>query len=200
MAARAARPGRRIACVLLAAGGSRRLGRPKQLVRRRGQPLLARAVDAARGALPDAALIVVLGAGALRLRALLRRRDNAARPVLNSEWAAGLAGSLARGLAALRSDVDAALVLLADQPNVDAAALRRLLAAWRRRPSYPAAARYLGRAGVPAILPRRSWRALRALDGDAGARALLRGAAAVTLVDMPEAELDVDTPEDAARL
>lgn len=200
MAARAARPPRRIACVLLAAGGSRRLGRPKQLVRRRGQPLLAHAVEAARGALPGAALIVVLGADALRLRALLRRRDRAAQPVLNSGWTTGLAGSLARGLHALGSDVDAALVLLADQPNVDAAALRRLLAAWRRRPSHPAAARYLGHAGVPAILPRRSWRALRALDGDAGARAVLRGTPTVTLVDMPEAELDVDTPEDAARL
>jgi CTP:molybdopterin cytidylyltransferase MocA len=186
--------------VLLAAGGSRRLGRPKQLVRRRGQALLARAVDAARGALPGAPLVVVLGAEALRLRALLRRRDPAVRPVVNSRWSTGLASSLERGLDALSSDVDAALVLLVDQPNVDAAALRRLVAAWRRRPTAPAAAHYLGRAGVPAILPRRSWRAVRGLDGDAGARALLRGVATVTLVDMPEAEIDIDTPEDAARL
>jgi CTP:molybdopterin cytidylyltransferase MocA len=53
---------------------------------------------------------------------------------------------------------------------------------------------------VPAILPRRSWGALRGREGDAGARALLRGARQVTLVDLPEAELDVDPPEDAARL
>ncbi|HZF31095.1 MAG TPA: nucleotidyltransferase family protein [Gammaproteobacteria bacterium] len=186
--------------MVLAAGGSRRLGRPKQLVRRRGQPLLVRAVDAARGALPGAPLVVVLGAEALRLRALLRRRDPAVRAVVNSRWSSGLASSLQRGLETLSSEVDAVLVLLVDQPNVDAAALRRLVDAWRRRPAAPAAARYLGRPGVPAILPRRAWRALRNLDGDAGARALLRGAGTVTLVDMPEAELDVDTPEDAARL
>ena len=192
--------GGRVACVVLAAGGSRRLGRPKQLVRRRGQPLLVRAVDAARGALPGAPLVVVLGAEALRLRALLRRRDPAVRAVVNSRWSSGLASSLQRGLETLSSEVDAVLVLLVDQPNVDAAALRRLVDAWRRRPAAPAAARYLGRPGVPAILPRRAWRALRNLDGDAGARALLRGAGTVTLVDMPEAELDVDTPEDAARL
>ncbi|HET8697673.1 MAG TPA: nucleotidyltransferase family protein [Gammaproteobacteria bacterium] len=199
MVASAARQSLRLACVLLAAGGSRRLGRPKQLVRRRGQPLLVHATRAARGALPGAPLVVVLGAQALRLRALLRRRDPAARAVLNSRWSTGLASSLARGLRALPSDIDAALVLLVDHPDVDAAALRRLIAAWRRRPAAPAAAGYLERAGVPAILPRRSWRALRDLEGDSGARALLRGGGA-TLVDMPEAALDVDTPEDAARL
>jgi CTP:molybdopterin cytidylyltransferase MocA len=200
MVGSAARLRRRLACVLLAAGGSRRLGRPKQLVRSRGRALLTRAIDAARGALPNAPLVTVLGAEALRLRALLRRRDPEALPILNAHWRSGLASSLARGLDALPGDVDAALVLLVDQPNVDADALQRLVAAWCRRPSAPAAARYLGRAGVPAILPRRSWRALRGLDGDLGARALLRGAATVTLVDMPEAELDIDTPEDAARL
>jgi CTP:molybdopterin cytidylyltransferase MocA len=92
------------------------------------------------------------------------------------------------------------LVTLVDQPNVDAAALRRLIAAWRRRPSAPAAAHYAGRAGVPAILPRRSWAALYGLRGDAGARAVLRDAASLTLVAMPEAALDVDTREDLAQL
>jgi CTP:molybdopterin cytidylyltransferase MocA len=53
---------------------------------------------------------------------------------------------------------------------------------------------------VPAILPRAAWRAIRALRGDEGARALLRHAAAVTLVAMPEAELDIDTAADASRL
>ena len=200
MVASAARLRPRFACVLLAAGGSRRLGRPKQLVRRRGRTLLEHAVEAARGAAPGAPLVVVLGAEALRLRTLLRRCDAAARPVVNFRWTSGLGSSLAAGLDALPSTVDAALVLLVDQPNVGAAALRRLIAAWRRRPTVPAAARYLGRAGVPAILPRRSWRALRGVEGDSGARALLRGASAVTLVDLPEAELDIDTPEDAARL
>jgi CTP:molybdopterin cytidylyltransferase MocA len=103
-------------------------------------------------------------------------------------------------LRAAPRDADAALVMLVDQPNVDAAALRRLLAAWRRRPALPAAALYAGRAGVPAIFPRRAWPALLALDGDAGARAVLRAAADVSLVAMPEAELDVDTPRDLERL
>ena len=90
--------------------------------------------------------------------------------------------------------------MLVDQPDVDAAALSRLIAAWRKRPAVPAAAHYAGRAGVPAILPRRVWHAARSLQGDVGARALLRDAPVLTLVEMPEAELDVDTTEDLARL
>jgi len=187
--------------VLLAAGGSTRLGQPKQLVRRRLKPLLLHALDAARDVpIADEDIVVVLGAAALRLRALLRRHSPAVRVAPNPRWATGLASSLRAGLAAAPRGAGAALVQLVDQPNVDAAALRRLLAAWRRRPSAPAAAHYSGRAGVPAILPRRDWRQARALDGDAGARALLRNADAITLVAMPEAVFDVDTPADLARL
>ena len=197
-----------IACVLLAAGGSSRLGRPKQLVRVGNRPLLLNALAAARDALgPDGATVVVLGAGVLRLRTLLRhsapRASDGARPTrvaYNARWRAGLAGSLRVGLGALPGTARAALVTLVDQPNVDAAALGRLIAAWRTRPGLPAAAHYADRAGVPAILPRRLWHAARLLEGDVGARALLRSAPKVTLVEMPEAELDVDTVEDLARL
>jgi molybdenum cofactor cytidylyltransferase len=186
--------------VLLAAGGSRRLGFPKQLLRHRGQTLLARALTAADSALPNSTLIVVLGAHSLRLRALARRTAPRARIVENRSWAAGLATSLRTGLTAAPPHVSAALVLLVDQPNVAAPALRRLLAAWRRRPRVPAAALYGGNPGVPAVLPRRSWRALRNETGDRGARALLRNAPALTLVEMPEAALDIDTAGDRAQL
>jgi CTP:molybdopterin cytidylyltransferase MocA len=197
----AARNGGKIACIVLAAGGSRRLGTPKQLLRHRTRPLLTHAIAAARGALPTAPLIVVVGAEALRLRLVLRRHGCAARIAANSQWAEGLATSLRAGLAAAPRTAVAALILLVDQPHVDAAALRRLIAAWRKRPGVPAAASYGGRSGVPAVLPRRLWRGLRALRGDEGARALLRTAgASVTLVDMPEAALDIDTPDDVARL
>ena len=197
-----------LSCVLLAAGASRRLGRPKQLVRRGNQPLLLNALASARGALgPDAATVVVLGAGALRLRNVLRRAAQragngaaSACVVYNPLWRTGLAGSLRTGLAALPSSAPAALVMVVDQPDVDAAALSRLISAWRKRPRVPAAAHYAGRAGVPAILPRRLWRVARSLEGDVGARALLRNAPELTLVEMPEAELDIDTVEDLARV
>jgi CTP:molybdopterin cytidylyltransferase MocA len=185
---------------VLAAGGSLRLGAPKQLVRHRGRPLLVNAIAAAAGAVDGGALIVVLGAHAGRLRAIVRRVAPNATAVINTRWAEGLASSLRAGLAAAPRGAAGALVLLVDQPHVDARALRRLYAAWRRRPRVPAAARYDGRAGVPAILPRRYWSGLRALEGDSGARSVLRHARRLTLVDMPEAALDIDTPADRARL
>jgi molybdenum cofactor cytidylyltransferase len=200
MARSAARRSPRIASVVLAAGGSRRLGAPKQLVRRGLRPLLVRAVDAARSAVPGAAPIVVLGAHALRLRSLLRRHAPDARIVYNAGWRDGLAGSLRTGVGAVPRDAAAILVLLVDQPNVGAAALGRLLEAWQRQPGVPAAALYGGRPGVPAVWPRSSRRVLRTLRGDTGARAILRGAGRLTLVPMPEAEVDIDEPADLERL
>jgi molybdenum cofactor cytidylyltransferase len=144
-------------------------------------------------------VIVVLGAEALRLRLVVRRAAPSVDVVYNARWADGLASSLTAGLAAAPAATDSILVTLVDQPNVDERALKRLLTAWRRRPGVAAAARYSGRSGVPAVLPRRYWRAIRALQGDAGARTMLRGSE-VTTVNMPEAELDVDTRADVARL
>jgi molybdenum cofactor cytidylyltransferase len=199
MAASASIHPRRIACIVLAAGGSRRLGFPKQLLRRRARSLLARALAAARGALPHSRLIVVLGAEAPRLRLVVRRAAPSVDVVYNAHWADGLASSLNAGLTAVPAVTHAILVTLVDQPNVDERALLRLLHAWGRRQGVAAAALYSGRPGVPAVLPRRYWRAIRELRGDAGARTLLR-ASGITFVDMPEAELDIDTRADVARL
>lgn len=134
----------------------------------------------------------------MRMRLVLQRAAPDALIAANPRWTEGLASSLQTGLDRVPARTRAILVLLVDQPRVGADALRRLLAAWRRRPGVPAAARYDNRAGVPAVLPRGSWRAVRALRGDSGARALLRDARVLTLVDMPEAAVDLDTPEDVS--
>jgi molybdenum cofactor cytidylyltransferase len=185
--------------LILAAGGSSRLGRPKQIVRYRGRPLLERAVAAA-AAVVSTPPVVVLGARAVQFRSLLTRSGRPCAISYNPRWRQGLAGSLRVGLDALPPRSAAVLVLLADQPLVGAAALGRLVEAWRRRPNLPAAAEYGGHLGVPAILPRRFWAALRALEGDVGARRALAAAPRVTAVPMPEAAYDVDRPEDLARL
>ena len=186
--------------MLLAAGGSRRLGTPKQLVRYRGKTLLQIALERARAALPHAPIVVVVGAHALRLRRLVRRAVPGAACLANPRWEQGLASSLNAGIEVLPPDTKGVLVLLVDQPHVSARALGRLVAAWRRRPNIVAAAEYFGRVGAPAILPRSHWPALRTLDGDSGARAMLRTAAQISRIAMPEAALDVDTPDDLRRL
>jgi molybdenum cofactor cytidylyltransferase len=186
--------------VVLAAGGSRRLGAPKQLVRARGRALLLRAVEIAAAATPGRVL-VVLGAQGLRLRQLLRRHRADVNIVYNGRWAEGMAGSFRTGIGALPTRTRAALFMAVDQPSLTPASIDRLVRAWAAHPGRAAAASYGGHVGVPAILPRRALRRLRDASGDIGARALLRGGEVdVTRIEMPEASFDLDTVEDLARL
>ena len=189
----------RLAALVLAAGGSTRLGRPKQLVRLRGEPLLIRTCRMA-SAVTDGAVIVVLGADALRLRGLLERHGNKLTIVHNAAWREGMAGSLRAGLARVPPGTDGLLILLVDQARVATADLVRLVDRWRRHSGRRAAAHYQGRAAVPAIIPRRLFAALRSLEGDTGARKLLQGLDGLSLVAMPTAAFDIDTPQDVAAL
>jgi len=190
----------RVAAVVLAAGGSTRLGRPKQLVELDGEPLVRRAARAALGA-GASPVLVVLGAHAARVAPAL---DGVAgvTALYNADWETGLASSLAAGVRAALAepDVDAVLVTLADQPLVDDAALARLIAAYPGAHGVVASA-YGDALGVPALFARAHAESLTRLTGDAGAGAWLRRRGdAVTRVAMDAAALDVDTEADVERL
>jgi molybdenum cofactor cytidylyltransferase len=187
-----------LAGLVLAAGGSARLGVPKQLLKWRGKSLIANAVEQSL-AVCGAGVIVVTGADATSVVASLR--DYPVEIVHNADWQTGAAGSLSAGIDTLRSKtVQALLVTLCDQPLVTAQDLARLAAAWERRPHIPAAARYSNIIGVPAIFPASCFASLAALQGDTGARSLLRGVDKCTAIDIPSAALDIDTAEDMAQL
>ena len=187
-------------CVLLAAGGSRRLGYPKQLIRYRARPMILQAVDAAESVTPGRVL-VVLGAHSLRLRALLARNYSNLTIINNTSWRDGIASSLRAAINTVPPEATGVLVLLSDQPGLGSDSLQRLVAAWQRQPRRAVAAGYGGGLGVPAILPRRVWRQLRELTGDVGAKAVLGNAGSNTMVvNIPEAAFDVDTSEDRRRL
>ena len=180
--------------VVLAAGASRRLGRPKALLQQNGESLLRRAT---RLALDTRALdtVVVLGAEAAASREL---EGLAARAIACPDWDEGLAASLRTGIAALDPRCACALVLLCDQPALDGAHLAALLAAWQAHPGHAAASAYAGVRGVPAILPRAWFGAVARLRGDAGARELLRTRDDVVVVSGPGLARDIDTPADLA--
>ncbi|HEU5300223.1 MAG TPA: nucleotidyltransferase family protein [bacterium] len=192
---RTASPRRRVAAIILAAGGSRRLGRPKLLIPYQGVPMLQRAVAAAGGA-GCAAVLVVLGADRERYRPLLR--GSPARVVANPDHLEGMSSSIRAGILALPSAAEAAIIMLADQPRIDAAILRRLIAAYETSGKRIAASRYGPVLGAPVLFDRALFLELLLLEGDQGARQVMETHPAdVAAVEIPPAAaLDVDLPED----
>ncbi|HZZ56655.1 MAG TPA: nucleotidyltransferase family protein [Opitutaceae bacterium] len=187
--------------VILAAGASVRMGRPKQLLEVRGRPLVAGAAAAAleAGLWP---VVVVLGAHADAIRPALARL-----PVLavdNPAWSEGMASSIRAGIAALAAysrSLPGAVLALCDQPALSGAALARLREAAAAGAGGVSAARYGGHLGAPAAFRAEHFGALKALTGDGGARPLLQAMGGrVAAIDLPELAADLDTPEDFARL
>lgn len=188
----------RHAAILLAAGGSGRLGTPKQLVEIGGESLVRRAALAALATGPSQAIVVV-GANAHAVHRAIA--DLALDRVDCDDWRNGLSASLRAGVTRLDPTIDGALVVLCDQPALTAAHLERLVELWRSGPRRAAASRYAGTIGVPALLPRSWWSDLCAVRGDHGARELLRSRTGeVVSVDAADLATDVDRPVDLARV
>jgi molybdenum cofactor cytidylyltransferase len=183
---------------VLAAGAARRFGSPKQLARINGEPLLHRAVARACE-VAGGAVTVVLGAHASELTPMLKHSP--ATMVVNRQWEEGIASSLRAGISQLPPGCAAVLVTLADQAAITSFDLRRLVAEWQRQPDMLVAASYEGHSGVPAIFPASCFSDLLLLRGDEGARLVLRRMADRCLrIPMPNASIDIDTPEDLLKL
>jgi molybdenum cofactor cytidylyltransferase len=188
-----------IAIVILAAGSSSRLGRPKQLVQRGGRSLLRRAAEAALG-VGCGPVFVVLGAHRDEVVGEVAGLD--VHLVENDAWPTGMASSIRAAVGAMmtaeRAGIGAMMLMPCDLPGVDAASLSRLVGAFRPGDRPMAAAAYDGTIGTPAIFDRSCFDALQRLSGDEGARRILRASEAdVVRMAMPEAAYDVDTPADA---
>lgn len=180
-----------VAGVVLAAGASKRLGEPKQLVRLGDETLLERAVRVARvaGCSP---VIVVLGAEYAQVIAGCSLGDVVM--VINDGWEEGMGSSIRIGVHACQNVADAVegvVIMACDQPAVTTTHVRCLIDGGELR-----ASRYAGRNGVPAFFPKEHFAALMSLGGDAGARELLRNA---EQLDLPHGELDVDTAVELER-
>ena len=188
----------RVAAVVLAAGASRRMGGANKLLAPfEGEPLVARAVDAALAS-RAAIVVVVTGFQPARVRRALAGRD--VEFAHNRYHARGLGSSLRRGLRALDDGIEGALIQLADMPWVRADHLDALIAAFARARRRPICVPVRGRRrGNPVLWPVRHFAALCALQGDVGGRGLLRRyAGEVVRVAMSDAAVmrDVDTLAD----
>lgn len=192
---------KRIGLILLAAGGSRRLGHPKQLLEYEGRTLLRRAAMAACGSRCDP-IVIVLGAEYDRCMGELAGLPT--RAVLNPQWSEGIAGSIRLGLTALLEDVpeiEAAVLCLCDQPHLSSAVLNTLVSAYLGTGKSIVASKYNDTLGAPALFDVSRFPDLLKLSGDEGARRLFtRMPEEVVAVPFSEGAHDVDTPEDYRRL
>ncbi|OGX82616.1 hypothetical protein BEN47_04370 [Hymenobacter lapidarius] len=188
-----------VALLLLAAGASTRMGRPKQLLPYRGRTLLRHAAETAvaTGCGP-----LVLVTGALHEALAAEVADLPFRVVHNPDWQSGMASSLQAGLAAVAAARPTGfLIMLSDQPLVTPELLLQLLALQRQSQAPIVAAAYGNTLGVPAVFDQSLLPALHRLQGAQGANRLIAElGAAVGRISFPEGLLDVDTPEQYAAL
>ncbi len=187
----------RVAGIVLAAGGSTRLGVPKQLVEFRGQPLVWHAVRVGveAGLSP---LLVVVGAAGAQIRLALE-----GEPVTiidNPDWENGQSTSVRVGLSRVEAGIEAAIFLLSDMPLVDPELVRQVVATHRRTLAALVAPRVGGRRANPVLFDRSTFLDLRQLTGDQGGRSLFDHYDPAWVEWTESAMLDLDTPEDLRRL
>jgi molybdenum cofactor cytidylyltransferase len=159
--------------LVLAAGGSTRLGQPKQLLPFGPTTMLGAILAEARAASALDEVIVVLGGAAADIR---RRVDLAGvRVVENPEFGQGCASSYRTGLAVVDPRAEAVAVLLGDQPGVDRVVIDTVVDAWRRARDRIMLASYRGREGHPLVFARALFVSLTALQGDKAAWKIVDG-------------------------
>lgn len=185
-----------VALIILASGGSRRLGRPKQLLPFNGQTLLRHALVTAIQT-ECSPIIVVLGAN--REEILPETAELPVEIAVNTSWEEGLSSSIRCGmqhLADSRPDAEAVIIALCDQPKIDLDIYSALIGAYREGADL-AACEYKDTVGVPAQFSRHYFPALLSLYGDQGAKLILKARREdVRAIPFPDGAIDIDTMQD----
>jgi len=191
-----------VAAIVLAAGASRRLGQPKQLLMHDAETLLERAIRLAHEA-GTSPVVVVLGAHIHIIRASIPFKN--AVSVVNNHWEQGISTSIQEGLRTVDKTAPGAtgaLLLSCDQPRLTSTHLRALVANFAAQGAAGiTASAYAGVLGVPAVFPRAVFPDLLALRGDTGARSLFaEPPCALNTIEFAGGEVDIDLPADLDEL
>lgn len=194
---------KRVGAVVLAAGQSARMGEPKQLLRVGERTVLERTLAHVRAA-DVGEIVLVLGDSAEEIRRELPAGlSDGLRIVVNQQYEEGMASSLREGLSALSKQMDAALIVLADQPFVRSETIDRIIERYRSSDAEIVIPVYDGQRGNPVLLDRSVFPEAMALRGDTGFRAIF-GSHADGIekidVDDPGVLLDIDDRADYERL
>ncbi len=189
------------ALLILAAGSSSRLGQPKQKLFYKGRSLLQRAVD--EGLASDCSdVLVVLGASEESVRIEIDQKD--VRIVVNKDWKKGMSSSIKCGINALiknKPEISQAIIMLCDQPFVDAEILNRLITAKQLSGKPIVACAYNNTLGTPVLFSQTYFSQLLSLEGQLGAKKLVfNNQDQVVSVPFPFGNIDIDTIEDYEKL
>jgi molybdenum cofactor cytidylyltransferase len=186
--------------IILAAGGSSRLGRPKQLLSYNNSTLVRHAVDeAVASGIGD--VIVVLGADAERISADIK--DKTAQKVTNRDWQEGIASSIRIGIQTIDAsqNISGILLMVCDQPYVDSSVLLSLITTHERTGKPIVACQYRDTAGTPVFFHQSYFDHLVKLQGDTGAKKIiLNDPEKVELVPFFRGEIDIDSNDDYTNL
>lgn len=190
-------PSRKLFAIVLAAGESSRFGSTKQLAPFRGSTLVRHALRAAEAVCGARSILVV---GNEWQNVVAACRPQLGFFVRNPRYRDGLSSSIRCGVEAAFS-ADAVLLMLADQPLIDTDHLQALESRWHKVPDRMVVSTYAGTVGPPAIFPRAFFQELCALQGDSGAKRVIRQHEDLAeIVEMDAGSVDVDRPEDLESL
>jgi molybdenum cofactor cytidylyltransferase len=185
------------AVIILAAGASSRLGIPKQTLPFKQTTLLEHSITEALHSIADL-VIVVLGAGAAGIQPAVQHKKLSF--VINEHWQEGMASSIRCGLQYLlakQPSVQAALLMVCDQPYISTALLDKLVTLRAATGSGIAASSYGGTKGIPAIFEKILFPALLQLNGDTGAKKIIMdNVGSVPVVVFPLGTVDIDTQDE----
>ncbi|MBS1502625.1 MAG: nucleotidyltransferase family protein [Bacteroidetes bacterium] len=185
------------AIVILAAGGSARLGTPKQLLKYNDESLLQRAINTAKGSEAGKVILVL---GASRQKIISETDTSGTDLVVNPDWQSGMSSSIVSGIKALKKlePVPSSVILMVcDQPFVTSALLNTLIAEHRSTNKQIIACAYEGVAGTPVLFSSTLYDQLLSLEGDAGAKKIIMANAdKVATVTFELGATDVDTLDD----
>jgi len=190
------------AILLLAAGASSRMGTIKQLLPWKGTVLINHMLEVASSSIASE-VVVVLGANAREIKQVLYPQEGVSI-IDNEYWAKGLGESLSRGMDYLlekQAGLAAVLVMLCDQPLIEAGYLNRMIGSFHEGKGQIIATSYGDHKGVPALFSARYFTELQSLGNDFGARELLKKHdEEIYPLSAGNVLLDLDTPQDYERL
>ncbi|MEL6223856.1 MAG: nucleotidyltransferase family protein [Cyanobacteria bacterium J06627_8] len=184
-----------IAIIILAAGASRRMGQPKQLLSYRGQTLLSHVIQCALAS-SCSSVIIVLGAHSSKIAPTIEQFS--IEIIINSDWHQGVSSSIRCGLNYLREkSIGGVIFLTCDQPFISTEIIERLIRLYDQSNQPIIASQYGKIVGIPCLFTCSVYPELMQVQGDSGAKSIIKkNRSRIATVEFPRGAIDLDTPAD----